>query len=135
MKMFGQGKKVYDLYIVQRGTGGKRLNPNLPKQIRKALGTERKVLVVVKEKDIEELRKSIREDQVIANDEHEEQQVRDRVRESIADNQEQIDALENEKGELEETPTQRKTEQHLQKVWFHGHRGSPGSGNDDRGDC
>lgn len=133
--MFGQGKKVYDLYIVQRGTGGKRLNPNLPKQIRKALGTERKVLVVVKEKDIEELRKSIREDQVIANDEHEEQQVRDRVRESIADNQEQIDALENEKGELEETPTQRKTEQHLQKVWFHGHRGSPGSGNDDRGDC
>ena len=102
MRMFGQGKKAYDLYTVQRGTGGKRLNPNLPKQIRKALGTEREVLVVVKEKDIEELRKSIREDQVIANDEHEEQQVRDRVRERIADNQEQIDALENERGELEE---------------------------------
>ena len=133
--MFGQGKKAYDLYTVQRGTGVKRLNPNLPKEIRKALGTERKVLVVVKEKYIEELRKSIREDQVIANDEHEEQQVRDRVRERIADNQEQIDALENERGELEETPTQRKTEEHLQKVWFHGHRGSPGSGNDDRGDC
>ena len=102
MRMFGQGKKAYDLYTVQRGTGGKRLNPNLPKQIRKALGTEREVLVVVKEKYIEELRKSIREDQVIANDEHEEQQVRDRVRERIADNQEQIDALENERGELEE---------------------------------
>ena len=102
MRMFGQGKKAYDLYTVQRGTGGKRLNPNLPKQIRKALSTEREVLVVVKEKDIEELRKSIREDQVIANDEHEEQQVRDRVRERIADNQEQIDALENERGELEE---------------------------------
>ena len=51
--MFGQGKKAYDLYTVQRGTAGKRLNPNLPKQIRKALGTEREVLVVVKEKDIE----------------------------------------------------------------------------------
>ena len=51
--MFGQGKKAYDLYTVQRGTGVKRLNPNLPKEIRKALGTEREVLVVVKEKDIE----------------------------------------------------------------------------------
>lgn len=89
MRMFGQGKKAYDLYTVQRGTGGKRFNPNLPKQIRKALGKEREVPVVVKEKNIEELRKSIREDQVIANDEHEEQQVRDRVRERIANNQEQ----------------------------------------------
>ena len=60
--MFGQGKKAYDLYTVQKGTGGERLNSNLPKQIRKALSTEREVLVVVKEKDIEELRKSIRED-------------------------------------------------------------------------
>ena len=100
--MFGQGKKAYDLYTVQRGTKVERLNPNLPKQIRKALGTEREVLISAKEKDIEELQKSIREDQVIVEDENEDQQVRDRARERMADKQGQIDALENEREELEE---------------------------------
>ena len=84
VKMFGQGKKAYDLYTVQRGTKVERLNPNLPKQIRKALGTEREVLISAKEKDIEELQKSIREDQIIVEDENEDQQVRDRARERIA---------------------------------------------------
>ena len=100
--MFGQGKKVYDLYTVQRGTKVERLNPNLPKQIRKALGTEREVLIAVKEKDIEELQKSIREEQIIAENENEDHQVRDRARERIADKQGQIDALENEREELQE---------------------------------
>ena len=102
VKMFGQGKKAYDLYTVQRGTKVERLNPNLPKEIRKALGTEREVLIAAKEKDIEELQKSIREDQIIVEDENEDQQVRDRARERIADKQGQIDALENEREELEE---------------------------------
>ena len=100
VKMFGQGKKAYDLYTVQRGTKVERLHPNLPKQIRKALGTEREVLISAK--DIEGLQKSIREDQIIVEDENEDQQVRDRARERIADKQEQIDALENEREELEE---------------------------------
>ena len=68
VKMFGQGKRAYDLYTVQRGTKVERLNPNLSKQIRKALGTEREVLISAKEKDIEELQKSIREDQIIVED-------------------------------------------------------------------
>ena len=49
-----------------RGTKSERLNPNLPKQIRKVLGTEREVLIFPKEKDIEELYKSIRKDEIIA---------------------------------------------------------------------
>ena len=62
MKMFGQGMKAYHLYTVERGTKVERLNPNLSKQIRRALGTEREVLIVAKEKDIEELQKFTRED-------------------------------------------------------------------------
>ena len=49
-----------------RGTKSERLNPNLPKQIRKVLGTEREVLIFPKEKDIEELYKSIRKDEIFA---------------------------------------------------------------------
>ena len=117
--MFGQGKKAYDVYTVQRGTGVKRLNPNLPKQMRKALSTEHEVLIVAKEKDIVELQKSIREDQIIANDEHEGQQVRDRARERIADKQEQIDALKNEREELEEgLPLRERVKNILKKYGF-----------------
>ena len=72
--------KMFDLYTVQRSTKVERLNPNLPKQIRKALGTELEVLIAAKEKDIEELQKSIREDQIIVEDENEDQRVRDRAR-------------------------------------------------------
>ena len=78
------------------------MNPKLPRQIRKALGTEREVLIAVKEKDTEELQKSIREDHIIAENENEDHQVRDRARERIADKLGQIDALENEREELQE---------------------------------
>ena len=55
-----------------RGTKIERLNPNLPKQIRKALDTEREVLIVAKDcKDIEELQKSIRVYLINAEDENE----------------------------------------------------------------
>lgn len=56
----------------------------------------------LQKRKILKLQKSIREDQVIAEDENEDQQVRDRARERIADKQRQIDALENEREELEE---------------------------------
>ena len=59
-------------------------------------------MIAAKEKDIKELQKSIREDQIIANDENEAEEVSDRARERMADKQEQIDALENERDELEE---------------------------------
>ena len=74
VKMFDQGKRAYPLFTVGRGGGGQRLNPTLPRQIKSALGTERDTLIVQKEKEIEELQESIREDEEIANNENEEPQ-------------------------------------------------------------
>ena len=101
--MFGQGKRAYPLFTKDKDTGGQRLNPILPRQIKSALGPEREILIVQKEKEIEELQKSIREDEEIANDENEQpSSIRERAREKIAEKLEQIDAIENERDELEE---------------------------------
>ena len=102
VKMFGKGKRAYPLFTKDKDTGGQRLNPILPRQIKSALGTEREILIVQKEKEIEELHKFIREDEEIANDENEQPSVRERAREKITEKLEQIDALENKRDELEE---------------------------------
>ena len=47
------------------------------------------------------MQKSIQEDQKIADDKNEDQAIRERVREIITENQERIDALENQREELE----------------------------------
>ena len=100
--MFGQGKRAYPLFTKDKDTGGQRLNPILPRQIKSALGPERDALIVQKEKEIEGLQKSIREDEEIANNENEQPSVRERAREKIAEKLEQIDAIENERDDLEE---------------------------------
>ena len=100
--MFGQGKKAYPLFTKDKDTGEERINPNLTKEIKSALGPEREILIAQKEKEIEELQKSIREDEEIANNENEQPSVRERAREKIAEKLEQIDAIENERDELEE---------------------------------
>ena len=102
VKMFGHGKRAYPLFTKDKDTGGQRLNPILPRQIKSALGQEREILIVQKEKEIEDLQESIREDEEIANNENEQPSVRERAREKIAEKLEQIDALENEREELEE---------------------------------
>ena len=102
VKMFGFGKRAYPLFTKDKDTGGQRLNPILPRQIKSALGTECEILIVQKEKEISELQESIREDEEIANNENEQPSVRERAREKIAEKREQIDALENERDELEE---------------------------------
>ena len=102
VKMFGQGKKAYPLFTKDKNTGEQRINPILPRQIKSALGPEREILIAQKEKEIEELQKSIREDEEIANNENEQPSVRERAREKIAEKLEQIDAIENERDEIEE---------------------------------
>ena len=102
VKMFGQGKKAYPLFTKDKDTGEERLNPILPRQIKSALGPEREILIAQKEKEIEELQKSIREDEEIANNENEQPSVRERAREKIAEKLEQIDAIENERDEIAE---------------------------------
>ena len=73
------------------------------------------MLIVPKEKDIEELQKSTREDQIVAENENEDQQVRERARERISDKQ--IDALENEREELEEGPPLRERVKNIFKKY------------------
>ena len=102
VKKFGFGKRAYPLFTIGRGGGKQRLNPILPKEIKSALGTEREIVIAQKDKDIEELHKSIQEDEEIANNENEPLSVRERARERITEKREQIDALENERDELEE---------------------------------
>ena len=102
VKKVGFGKRAYPLFTVGRGGGGQRLNPILPRQIKSALGQEREILVTLKEKEIEELQESIREDEEIANNENVELSIRERAREKIAEKLEQIDAIENERDELED---------------------------------
>ena len=119
VKKFGFGKRAYPLFTVGRGGGEQRLNPALTKQIKSALGPERDTLIVQKEKEIEELHKSIREDEEIANNENEQPSVRERAREKIAKKLEQIDALENEREELEERVSLReKVKNIFQKYGF-----------------
>ena len=103
VKKFGFGKRAkYPLFTKDKDTGEQRLNPILPKEIISALGPEREILIVQKEKEIEELYKSIREDEEILNNENEQASIRERAREKIAEKLEQIDALENEREELSE---------------------------------
>ena len=88
-------KKKYPGKVVVIGPGGGEtplfakdgaINQKLSKRDMKTLGQERDVLIVQKETEIEELHKSIREDQEIANDENEQPSIRERAQERIAEN-------------------------------------------------
>ena len=102
VKKFGFGKRAYPLFTFEKRAGEQRLNPNLTKEIKSALGPEREVLIAQKDKEISELQESILEDEEIANNENEQPSVRERARERITEKREQIDALENDRDELEE---------------------------------
>lgn len=63
----------------------------------KSLGPKRQELIAQKDNNIEELQKSIQEDEQIADYETEDQTIRERERERITEKRQQIDALENER--------------------------------------
>ena len=100
VKMFGQGKSTSPLYTEEKGTNKQRLNPSVPNQIKTSLGSEKEVFIAEKEKEIEGKQKSIQENRGIDDDENEDRVTRERAR--IIENQERIDAVENEREELEE---------------------------------
>lgn len=102
MKKLAFGKKAYPLFTTGKITGEQRLNPNLTKEIKDALGPEREVLIAQKDSDILELHESIREDDRIAGDENEQPSVRERARKKRTEKREHIEALENEREKLEE---------------------------------
>ena len=68
------------------------------------MAQSREVLIAEKEKKMEEKQKSIQEDRGIADDENEYQDLRERARERIKENQEQIDAFENGQKNLKQAP-------------------------------
>ena len=59
-------------------------------------------MIAPNEKEIEEKYNSIQEDRGIADDKNEDQAMRERARERTTENEEWVDALENEREELEE---------------------------------
>lgn len=129
--MFGQGKKAYPLYAVEKSTNKQRLNPTLLKQIKTSLGAEREVLIALKDKEIEELQKSIQENREISDDENEDRAIGERARERITKNQKRIDALEKfEEGTL----LRLKSEKHMKEIWFDSLSCCPGSWSNDWSD-
>ena len=102
VKKFGFGKRAYPLFTSEKRGGEQRLNPILTKELKSALGPKREVLIAQKDKEISELHNSILEDDEIANNKNEQPSVRERARERITEKREQIDALVNEREELEE---------------------------------
>lgn len=102
VKMFRRGKKTYPLHTEEKGKNKQRLNPLLPKQINTSLGPQREVLIAEKEIEIEEKQKCIQEDQGIVDEENKDRATSERATERITENQERINALENEREELEE---------------------------------
>lgn len=64
-------------------------------------------MIAQKDKEISELQKSIREEERIASDENEHPSERVKTRERKTEKREQIDALENEREELEESASPR----------------------------
>ena len=84
VKMFGFRKRAYPLFTEDKNTREQRLNQYLTKEIKSALDPEREVL------------------EEIANNENVQPSERERARERITEKREQIDALENEREELQE---------------------------------
>lgn len=78
----------------------KWLNRSLLKQFKTSLGPEQERLITQKDTEIEELQKSIQEDRGIAEDENEDQAIREKVIERNV-------ALDNDREELEEGASQR----------------------------
>ena len=86
--------------MVKKGVKKKRLNRSLLKQFKTSLGPEQERLITQKDTEIEELQKSIQEDRGIAEDENEDQAIREKVIERNV-------ALDNDREELEEGTSQR----------------------------
>ena len=88
------------MYGEERCKKKKRLNRSLLKQFKTSLGPEQERLITQKDTEIEELQKSIQEDRGIAEDENEDQAIREKVIERNV-------ALDNDREELEEGTSQR----------------------------
>ena len=100
--MFGQGKKTYPLYSEKSGTKKANVESITPKTNKNLTCPRARGLIAQKDNEIDELQKSIQEDRGTADEENEDQAIKERARERKIENKERIDDLENERKELEE---------------------------------
>ena len=99
VKMFGAGKKTYDLFTKNRRTGKDQINPDLSREIKKALGPSKYEKA---RQTIYEKRKELKEKQYEALQKEKNRKEMDEIREALKKKQQQIEALENEEGSQEE---------------------------------
>ena len=89
IKMRDAGKKAYPLYTRDRVTGKERLNPDLSKEIQRALGTEA-------EKEIAELKRLKQEAKERAGTAKRQEQINAKTQHQLAKDREELQRLENE---------------------------------------
>ena len=92
VKMFGAGKKFYNLMTTEKGTGREQINKSLPKEIIAALGPSKyeKLQQITNEK-----RKEIKEKEYEASQKEKNKKEIDEIRKSLRSAQKELESLEN----------------------------------------
>ena len=92
VKMFGAGKKLYNLFTTDRSTGSESINKSLPKEIKTALGQSKyeRVQQITCNKQ-----KELKESQERAAQKEKNKQDMDKIRENLREEQRNLESLEN----------------------------------------
>ena len=98
--MFGFGDKSYFLFTEDRTTGERKLNPQLTKEIKAALGPTRNAIMEQTEQEIRDLEQRVAEDEETAKDNTLSKNVRQAARERVLENFESLEELEKDHEQL-----------------------------------
>ena len=92
VKMFGAGKKLYNLTTTEKGTGREQINKSLPKEIKAALGPSKykRLQQITYEK-----RKELKEKEYDASQKEKNKKEMDEIRQSLNNAQRDLESLEN----------------------------------------
>ena len=92
VKMFGAGKRLYNLTTTEKGTGREQINKSLPKEIKAALGPSNyeKLQQITSEK-----RKELKEKEYDASQREKNKKEMDEIRQSLSNAQRELESLEN----------------------------------------
>ena len=105
VKMFGAGKKAYHLFTKDMNTGQERLNPSLPKEIKKSLGKSAEEMIGEDRDSIREERQRLaeaenqqRHAETLPAEREKQAQEKQNLRQQIERAQARIDALQEDHG-------------------------------------
>ena len=92
VKMFGAGKRLYNLTTTEKGTGREQINKSLPKEIKAALGPSKyeRLQQITYEK-----RKELKEKEYDASQKEKNKKEMDEIRQSLTSAQRELESLEN----------------------------------------